>query len=383
MAVTLIILLGLVARAHLAQGPRAAPTSPQGRARANEHAATHHAIWLPVVQELGLAMRADIVGRGTRLRMTGTRRAVALTIDVHIPWLFSASVWRTLAEGGGFVAESGDWLEALEALRLEIHVPVSAPMPAGLRVSLESGSSHALHYIGIHDVPTGDPALDDKVRVLGDDRDAVQALVTDPRVRTALARVARLDLPFIWSPEGVRLTAQPHRIHQFRPGQLKEHADASAGLAAAAIARQWAPWARLGGSLGLSREGDRLIGTLSGVQVQIETRFDQGVATIDVGKALRPLRLAASDPGGPGDSIKFPNPVLAAALSGRTRDKFLARRVLSDEVSATALVEVLRGTEGASLVDGTFRLPICPDSDAADAIRAAVVLSRRLLRIAR
>ena len=383
LAVAVLILLGVVLRTQFARGARSAPVTLQGRDRAREHAATHHAIWLPVVQELGLPVRAEVEGQGTRLRMTGHRRDVALTLDVHIPWAFSAEVWHDLREGRGIGAEREVEADALEQLRLELDVPTDAPMPDGLQVGLETGRSRAMRYLGVHDVQTGDPALDARIRVRGDDRHAVRGLAMDPRVRAALARVARLDLPFTWTAEGIRLTAHPHRVHRFRPGQAKEYADACTGLAAAAAARQWAPWGKLGSALDLARAGQRLSGTISGVAVRIDARFDEGLAEVDVGKALRPLHLAASDPGGPGDPVKFPDPLLAKALAGRTRDKFLARRVLSDEPTATALVEVLGGTDGAALVDGVLRLPIRPGEDTPGIIRAAVALSSRLVRAAR
>lgn len=372
--VSALAAIGWGARVVLARASTSAPTRPRGRAHAREHAATHHAIWLPVAQELGLAMHAGVEGAATRLRMSGSRRGVAITLDVHIPWAVAATIWQALREGqGGTAGTAGD-------LRLTLSVPLTAPMPPGLDIRRRTAGAPGW----AHGEPSlGDPALDAALQIQGGDRAATQALLTDTRVLAALARVARLGLPFACTEGAVTLTAHPLRIASFRPGQAKEHADASAGLAAALHERQAAPWRALAARLGLTHGGSGLSGAISGVAVGIDAGFDAGIAVVDVGAALRPLHIAGRDPGGPGDPIRFPPPGLSGALAGRTRDKFLARRVLADATTAGALLAVIGGTPGAALVDGTLRLPIRPGPDAVSTLEAAVALSRRLVRAAR
>jgi hypothetical protein len=375
-----VLLLGLYFRARAGGAPRPAAPGPSDGARASEHAATHHAIWLPVAQELGLEARTEPTGRATALRLAGRRRDVPVAITVHIPWALPAGIWEALATPGTTRPPGGARPADLTELRVEIEVPASTPLPDGLRV----GTAAPGRGYGSRDaVQVGDPALDARLHARADDRAAAQALLSDARLRTALARLVRTEQRFEWSGSGVRMTLHPDRVPRFRPVQVRELADACAGLVLAAAARHAAPWQGLGGALGLPWRGDRLQGAVQGVRVEVDAGFDRGVALVDVGGPLKALRIGTADPGGPGERIKMPTEALAAGLAGRTRDKFLAQRVLRDGPTAAALLRLLQGTPGARLMDGHIELPIAAEPAAAGAVRDAVALSRRLRKVAR
>jgi len=360
----------------------------RGRPTRTEHAATHHAIWMPVAQELGLTLEppeqqdpsTDDPTTRTVIRMTGRRRDVGVTVEVHIPTAIPASVWKRLQDGRGVDATSRAVVMALDGFRILVDVPISAPLPAGLDVRPRTAAGHALQLVGLKDLGTGNPVLDNQIHVQGDHAGDTRALLEDRRVQTALGHLSRLDVPYRWIAERVRITVHPARVPGFRPGRVQAHADAATGLASAAAMRQAAPWRELGGTLGLDWTGTGLQGRVSGVPLSVECGFDRGTAVVMVAAAFGALRLAATDPGGPGEPVKFPNPVLGRALAGRTTDPFLARRVLSDEACMTGLIDVLRGTEGAALVDGTLRIPVRPAPDTPERLEAAVRLAQRLVR---
>jgi len=384
-----VLVLGLVILWFIVRRRRPPGSPPvRGGPTRTEHAATHHAIWMPVAQELGLTLQApehqdadlDSTTPCTVLRMTGRRRDVGVTIEVHIPIPIPAGVWKRLQEGRSVDATSREAVMNLDGLRIIVDVPISAPLPAGLDVGPKTTASQALRRMGRSDLGTGSPALDEQVRVHGDHAGDTRALLEDPRVRTALGHLARLDGQYRWVAEHVRISVQPGRLPGFRPGRIQAHADAATGLAGAAARRQAAPWRQLGEATGLVWTGKALQGRISGVPVSVECGFDRGTAKVTVGAAFCALRLAASDPGGPGEPVRFPDPVLGRALAGRTTDPFLARRVLADETCITHLLEVLRGTEGAALVDGSLRIPVRPDADTPEVLRAAVRLAQRLVR---
>ena len=387
-----IVVVGLIILWLAVRKRKSSPrVLPMRKPTPSEHGATHHAIWLPVAQELGLDLhppeQCDAASPestpSTLLRLTGKRRGASLTVEVQIPTLLPAGVWQRMRTGKGMDRTNRHTAQALRDFQVRVDAPLAAPTPDGLRVVPRSAKGQVRTSGSAQEVSSGNRALDELVQVHGTDRDRTRAIVSDARVQTALTRLARLGVPFDWSKKAVTITAHPADIDRFRPGLAQAYADAAAGLVAAAEARHAAPWQKLGKATGLQWSGRSLKGRISGVPVEVDAGFDTGVATVQVSAAFRALRLAIHDPGGPGDPVKFPAPELARSLSGRTTDKFLARRVLSDETTITALLALLHRSDGAALVDGTIRLPVLPDDRTPAMLQAAADVSRRLSRLAR
>jgi hypothetical protein len=349
--VVLLILSGREGRGPLAAG------RPRSRGRATAESPSHRDAWMPVVEALALPMETKRSPTANTLRLRGNLGAPVCELDIkiRIPEGTPHRIWSDLAAGGvrvrGDVSDEGG---SAEGPRVVIRAERRMPMPDGLLVSREAAQTNSQGYLGVRDLGTGDAALDELVRVRGDDRVQVRALLADPEVQAALGALARANSDFEWSAGLIIQHTAPIELQPYEVTRVVDDARALARLLDAAVRRFAQPWQALAGALelrlDLSLDPPTLVGVVGGVRVHIDAAFDHGVVVLDPGSH-------PDEPSGGG----LPNVVNRRWPRGRADDPL--------EVFLTA-------HEDASFGDGVLRFPVVVDPSPERQIRDAVASLR-------
>jgi hypothetical protein len=345
--VFLLVLSGREGRGPLATGVRAEPTpTPDG-------APTHRGSWMTVVEALALPLDTERSATATTLRIRGNLGAPVCDIDIkiRIPEDTPPQIWSDLA--AGIVPAQRD-RSRTEGPQIVIRAERDIPMPDGLQVTSDATGSQTQGYLGKRDLGTGDAALDNLVRVRGEDRIGIRGLLADPEVQAALAALAREETDFEWSAGHIVLRTTPVDNQPYPVMHVVEQTRALARLLDAASRRFAQPWQALAGALGLrldvSLDPPTLTGTRDGIRVLIAAHYERGEITLQTD---------------PGDEPRE-----------RDAPKTRWKRRRPD----TPLDTFLRDHEEARFEDGVLRMPLVTEPTPEPEIRAAITALQEHLK---
>lgn len=244
----------------------------------------------------------------------------------------------------------------------------NVPPPSGLRFHHEGLAAWFAKALGGQDIPLAEPLADEKLRVQGDDPEAVKAILDHPAAASALRAVVQSENKNHTQFNDGTLTLEVLGKDAGKIGAMvRDAVDAVGGLDTAARA----PWRALAEERGLLHEETRtsgaLDGTLRGLPVLVRVRYSDHHARTSVRVTLDGglpghVRIRAGEGGVPiGDPILDGRVIVESRTTARDgpHDAAVAwlRERLADEEHDLrgCLMDVLQGLPDALIEDGVVQ----------------------------